>query len=1036
KLITQKFAQNPEYFRAFQREVQAISRLRHSHIIPILDFGRVPDGAESVSGGQVDRRSPYYVMPLGTGTMADWRGRLTWREACEVLLGVLDGLAFSHAKGVIHRDIKASNLLLLDTPSGRNLALVDFGVAHAVERRKPSRSEKTVEGTHEFPNGTPTHMAPEQFRGKWRDYGPWTDLYSVGITAIELLAGAPPRSGLAFVDYAVSHLNDEFELETSTPVPDAFHRWLSKLLAKEPTQRFQHCVDAALELVAMRDSWEHDQCSEPFLPGRVSCWPVFDRKLEQVPEGARLGTFGAGVVSLRTPKLIGRDREMELLEVALTESERGSPRFVAFSGDPGTGKSRLCDSVATLAAYRGFASVHRVRCHRDAAPGSALQQMVTDLVQGNGLPPTQLRGRLESQFGVEIDAALLAPANAEESREIPPAVRYAAIERLLSTARRLPVSILWLDDIHVDADAIQFVRFLHARSRLRPWPVLCIFSTQSTGDLKGPGQSLLRDMASWSNAAVVEIGRLSDALVAELVADLLPMDSSVVSTVAERAAGNALVALQIVASLVNARELRQHGGLFRMEGTTVPEFPNSGPGLWGKSIEALGPQGSAIRHLLVLLAALDGALREAELVELCRMVGIEFDSAGVGQALRLGILTSEADGLRIAHRLLSESVIQAARESESWRVLNRIAADFLELRPGLVHGRRELRATCLVESGDPTRAAVLLLDVAEDRRRTGDLLQADDLLNRLEHVLEYAGLSSDDPIRLESQIARVNLERLRWNMPEARRLALDVVSRTEVRGWTRLSGRAHLALAQIGAVDGDETSFEEHLCKARSIFLALGDEYRMHISDHTRAIWLRTTGRFDEAERLYLQALEGLEQLGDLATAAQGRLGVAHVCLMRGDYERAEQLYESLLDTLSITRKHDAMSCINGLGEVARRRGDLLEATRRYRETARLAQELGVSELIPLINLGITELACRQTPQARDAFEQASLQCTPGGVHEGMVELGLACCEFGDGNREAGWSLLSRATGPLSSIADPDIAWLFERAMQIALEQG
>src|SRR5690606_15752040 len=109
-----------------------------------------------------------------------------------VLLSILDALAHAHARGVVHRDIKPGNILLGGHDDLRpGVKLADFGLARGSEDFGEERSVA----------GTPVYMAPEQFRGAWRSFGPWTDLYSLGIVAWELVCGKPP-----YVDSNVRNL--------------------------------------------------------------------------------------------------------------------------------------------------------------------------------------------------------------------------------------------------------------------------------------------------------------------------------------------------------------------------------------------------------------------------------------------------------------------------------------------------------------------------------------------------------------------------------------------------------------------------------------------------------------------------------------------------------------------------------------------------------------------------------------------------------------------------------------------------------------
>ncbi|MEZ4462402.1 MAG: protein kinase [bacterium] len=107
----------------------------------------------------------------------------------------LHALAHAHARDLIHRDIKPANVLIRQGTLGAQYVLTDFGIAHAAERQTRTFGSDQTASSHEDASGTPHYMSPEQFTGLWRDYGPWTDLYALGIVAWELMTGTPPFRG-------------------------------------------------------------------------------------------------------------------------------------------------------------------------------------------------------------------------------------------------------------------------------------------------------------------------------------------------------------------------------------------------------------------------------------------------------------------------------------------------------------------------------------------------------------------------------------------------------------------------------------------------------------------------------------------------------------------------------------------------------------------------------------------------------------------------------------------------------------------------
>ena len=104
--------------------------------------------------------------------------------------------------------------------------------------------------------GTLQYMAPEQFRGDWRDYGPWTDLYSFGCLAWELACGAPPFEGSTLGALRLAHTSrTPPAFRPRHPVPEGLAGWLARLLLKHPADRYQRAADAAFALAGFEGSW-------------------------------------------------------------------------------------------------------------------------------------------------------------------------------------------------------------------------------------------------------------------------------------------------------------------------------------------------------------------------------------------------------------------------------------------------------------------------------------------------------------------------------------------------------------------------------------------------------------------------------------------------------------------------------------------------------------------------------------------------------------------------------------------------------------
>lgn len=242
KVLSPETRNRPAYVEAFHTEVKAMASLDHPAIISVMDYGFISEKTSQASHNYFLANSPYLVMELGEGGSLDhWMDRLNWIDTQSILLTVLDALAHSHAHGVIHRDLKPQNLLL--GFKDNVVKLTDFGLSHL-------HHDTSREGRFETVWGTPAYMAPEQIRGSWRDYGPWTDLYALGCMAYELVTGQPPFLADEPADIWYAHMQEPLpRWKPRFPIPAQLERWVATLLQKEPHKRFQRAADAAYALM-------------------------------------------------------------------------------------------------------------------------------------------------------------------------------------------------------------------------------------------------------------------------------------------------------------------------------------------------------------------------------------------------------------------------------------------------------------------------------------------------------------------------------------------------------------------------------------------------------------------------------------------------------------------------------------------------------------------------------------------------------------------------------------------------------------------
>jgi serine/threonine protein kinase len=237
KVLTAESARAPAVRHALRQEARATASLSHPHVGLLLDYGDVDDAASARSGGRLLAGSPYLVLELATGgTLQSWVGRPpSWSVLRAAILCVLDALAHAHGRGMLHRDVKPSNVLWCSMNDQRpGLKLMDFGVSLPIG---------AMDGVAALAQGTPGYMAPEQRLGDPSDQGPWTDLYGLGAMVWAIVQGAPPPEGGAGT-----------WLPPLVSAPRGLGEWLSALLEPDPRRRVRRAADAAWALMRLGEA--------------------------------------------------------------------------------------------------------------------------------------------------------------------------------------------------------------------------------------------------------------------------------------------------------------------------------------------------------------------------------------------------------------------------------------------------------------------------------------------------------------------------------------------------------------------------------------------------------------------------------------------------------------------------------------------------------------------------------------------------------------------------------------------------------------
>jgi predicted ATPase len=727
-----------------RREAQAMRRLgEHQHVVTVFDAGEA-DG------------KPYIVsrfMPGGDveSLLDSARGRrLPVERALEIGADVCRALEHAHARGIVHRDLKPANAWLAEDGTAR---LGDFGLA-ATDRR----SRAAVEG---MLVGTVAYLPPEQALGRASDQR--SDLYSLGAMLYEMLTGQPPFPGDDAVAIISQHLNAApVPPSRHADVPEAVDDLVLRLLAKAPEDRPESAAAARSELE------------------RLAAAPAEAEGETDEGEENPLGRLARGV-------FVGRERELDHLRDGLEEALAGGGRLLLVVGEPGIGKTRTAEELATYARVRG-AKVHWGRCHEgEGAPAywpwaQAIRSYVRDA------DPVALAWEIGQGAG---DIAQLAPEVRERLGEVPepPPLDpdearfrlFDSVATFLASASRSRPLVLVLDDLHwADESSLLLLKFV---ARQVSDAGLLLVGTYRDVELgrHHPLARTLAELAEIQGSRRVSLRGLDTDAVERFIEMTAGIDPppGLAAAVHEQTEGNPFFVTEVVRLMVSEGSLERAAAADGWE-LAIPQGVRE---VVGRRLDRLSQQANDVLTMaaavgrefeLDVLERLDGVPRE----ELTQAIEQAVESQVVSEtgrspgrfafshALVRETLYAELTGPRRVevHRRIAEA-LEEIHGADAQPPVAELAYHFIEAAPGgeaekaieyaeraaqravaqfahedaALHYQRALEVLELSRGNDPERRLALLLRLGEAQRRSGRSIASRETLEEAASIARGSG---------------------------------------------------------------------------------------------------------------------------------------------------------------------------------------------------------------------------------------------------------------------------------------------------------
>jgi len=1096
KFLTAAGLREADFVRAFRTEVRAIAALDHPAIVTTYDFGEVGDDTATATAGRIPAGSPWLAMErVGGGTLAPLVGRLTWPEVRSVLSGLLDALAHAHARSVVHRDLKPGNVLVLDEELANqplSVKLTDFGLAQAVDER----GDVDVP----FAGGTPSYMAPEQFEARWRDTGPWSDLYALGALAWALVTGTPPFGRGA--DARRQHLHrTPPPLRPTCHVPAGLEPWLRRLLEKEPARRFRRAADARFAFAALGPATiapravpvgpqaevdtlvlspgpEVGQLAEvptltldeeadaavhlPLGAAATECVP-----LSPTWRGPGASTppspMGLGLFGLRPVPLVDRLTERDALWSSLVRTAHtGSAHAVVLRGAPGVGKTRLARWLSERAHETGAAIAMWGHHRAVAGPDQGLGAMLRSYLRCHGLDRPRIHDRIAALYraqGVEHRdewhalTEVLAPAGEDVSAEVrfgTPTERYVTVRRLLQRVCSERPVVIVLDDAQYGLDALHFADYLLGYRPRGPLPILLVLTLDDhalAGQLDAA--TSVEELLARDRCVSLALGPLPPAHRPALIRGILGLEPELASRVDAQTRGNPLFAVELVGDWVQEGLLAPSPEGIRARRPL--ELPADVDAMWDQRVDRFVSHLTAGETRALELAAVLGVdVDREEWVNACARAELAVPSDDlVRQLLHRGLAVSRPSGHRgwsFAHLSLQEAVVRRARAGGRLSVWHTLVAQLLEdsvrRLPTWPLGLAERVGRHWLGAGRPVSALSHLLDGIQERRQVGDYAGALRLVDAYEEALRTGSVPDDDPRWGLGWVQRYEIAYRQGAHRDGERWLEVTRQEAKRHGWHDLLRRTRYHEAHTLRVEGDYDRAMRQLQQVEKDAAKAGDRELMARCRREAGETLLESGDVAGGEHWLRQALAEYRSLGDDVGCAETWRRLGDALKERGNYDEARDLLRQAEQQLAaVGHRYGTAAAMNSRGEVARAMGDLRTAAQLYRRSRGLFKAIGSHLWIfPEYNGALVHIERGELERAQPIL-QLSLRRFEDAKHQPAVahaHLALAACEAHRGRWDR-WDAHvhdARVVLGRTGYADEDTARMAFRAAQGASRAG
>ena len=1007
KCLRPEYAREARIRRRFMREARAVSRLRHPNVVRLFDYGEDRDAVPFIAMELIDG------VPLSERRKADLPLSVVLHLADQVLAA----LAYIHARGIIHRDVKPENVVVVDGVDGAlpSAKLLDFGFARVEDDADPK-----LTAVNQDAFGTPQYMAPEQASGKGK-VGPATDLYAMGVILFEFLTGAPPFTGAHGMAVALKHLMEPVPPLHARPglrVAPGLEAVVMRALRKAPHERYTSAAEMRRALAPYHAGGAESLAASPTSDAAARIAEVVGNAPHPDPSGSGEGPPSAPetgpmmAVELESTEAVphpvevpifGReDEQLWLWSEVHRVFEHETGRVALVGARPGMGKSRLVNWLRDQVAEGGWmlpiGGVHGPG-GRPAASGlrGAIEELFGALPEERGPAEAALRevllrwgadgevraGAVFDDVGVSALVSYLRPAavgsqlRSHARDEARGEVLYARLCDALRLAARTRPILLTLEGVESATPEVNgFLVHLAGALARAPFPILVVvsFAIDAEGRALGSSAELVSALAALGEAPLVrrDLAPLEHRAMLALLDALGPLDARVAEGLARRTHGNPFFARELLMLLRQTGQLVERGERLVLSRQAEPKQ-------WPRTLDE-----TLLQRARGSLARLDDGEFVQQVLEQAVVLGASFDypllldyltrldgerpriERAIEALLEARLLAEdrnpEVDRLHFVHGLLRDAMLDGVARTNRIRSLHLTAAIALVNHHGDDPGPVAAEiAEHFRESGRYDEAARHSMIAARYARDEGLLGRALELLEAGDALL--ARLSSTESARRRATLwlDLGELELARGGEARCHTLVARVLQWAQSRGEAALMGRALLLIGDLCRRQNKQSEAGTAYARAAEAFRLVDDRRGVARAILGRAMVERARGRGELAIDLYAEARAAMDQLGDALGSARAWQGLGELALRRGDYEGARTaLGEACEAYADAGARAGASFCHWLLGEVHRRLHALDPALDAFHVAARGYAALGDSAGLARAHVSLARLLAEQ----------------------------------------------------------------------------